>query len=332
MGVGGPAGFNVAHAAKAAGYRVLGFDSSPDMLPMADMVCAETFVMDDVPVGLGDIRYAPILCQPEEPLLKLANLRDEGIVNWHGPSERVLQTTKNKTTTAYAFHGAGLRDKKPVPIGPEIPDHLHLAQDAFGGTFWLRAYTGAGAKSAILVSDLREAYHWIRLHEVRFGMYGAFVAEEYLPGRDFCWTGLYHEGELIASFARERLNWIYPRLAPFSGRTGTPTRAKVVHDYRVNGVGRAAVAIVDPKPHGVYCVDMRENKGDDWPCPTEINAGRWATTSPIYSHFGPNLVAAQIRLANNDSQDVLGEDVYPDGLDLLRHIDMGSAFCLTPLV
>jgi carbamoyl-phosphate synthase large subunit len=329
MGVGGPAGLNVARAAKAAGYFVTGVDSSPDMLPLADLVCDDTHQFDDVPVPLGT--DSPVLCQPEEPLRQLAELRDEGLVNWHGPSGRVLDKARNKTSSAYAFYGAGLRDRRPVPIGAEIPDHLHLARDELGPTFWLRAYTGAGARAAILTSDLREAYHWIRLHEVRFGMFGSFVAEEYLPGRDFCWTGLFHEGDMVASFSRERHEWIYPRLAPFSGRTGTPTRATVVHDRRVRSVGLRSVAAIDPEPHGVYCVDMRESKSG-YPCPTEVNAGRWATTSPIYSLYGPNLVAAQIRLAYGDAQESLGQDVYPEGLDLLRHIDMGSVFCLTPRV
>jgi carbamoyl-phosphate synthase large subunit len=175
----------------------------------------------------------------------------------------------------------------------------------------------------MLVSDLREAYHWIRLHEVRFGMFGQFMAEEYLPGRDFCWTALYHEGERVASFARERLAWLYPQMAPFSGRTGTPTHSRVVHDYRVNGQGAAAVAVVDDKPHGVYCVDMREDE-DGFPVPTEVNAGRFATTSSLYFPAGPNLVAAHIRLANGDEPGRLGDDLYPEGTELVRHVDMGT--------
>jgi carbamoyl-phosphate synthase large subunit len=211
-----------------------------------------------------------------------------------------------------------------VPIGEELPDHLNLARDAFGDTFWLRAYHGAGARGAILVSDLREAYHWIRLHEVRFGMHGSFVAEEYLPGFDLCWTGLYHEGDLVTSFHRERLEWIYPRLAPFSGRTGTPTRSVIRHWPTVNRVGEQSVAAVDSKPHGVYCVDMRcDDEGV--PRPTEINAGRYATTSSLWSHSGPNLVAAQIRLATGDDPgDLPRRNLYHDGRELLRHVDMDS--------
>lgn len=324
LGVGGPAGFNVAKAAHAAGYQVYGFDSSPAMLPLANEVCAETHVLSVVPRGNGAYSSRPVICQPEALLPHTAELRDSGLINYHGPRTSVLTQLADKYVTVLEFEKAGLRSG-PVRIGPEIPDWLHIAQDKFGKTFWLRADSGAGASGAMLVHDLREAYHWIRLHEIRFGMEGRFIAEEYLPGRDYCWTALYHEGERVASFARERLEWLYPRLAPFSGRTGTPTRARIVHDDLVSTVGRAAVQAIDDQPHGVYCVDMRENV-KLIPRPTEINAGRWATTSPAYYEFGPNLVAAHIRLAYGDDPGDVGDDCYPAGAEVLRHIDMGSTF------
>lgn len=322
IGAGGPAGFNVAAAAKAAGYRVVGVDNVPARLPFAEKVC-------DVVLSHGSIPNEPlaydelVLPQPEALVALCASLRAEsGYPRYHGPSTSILKTTTNKAAALEVWAHHGLRSSKPVRIGPEIPDWLHIARDTFGGTFWLRANNGAGARGAILVSDLREAYHWIRLHEVRFGMFNQFIAEEFLPGRDFCWTALYHEGYRIASFARERLEWIYPHLAPFSGRTGTPVRSRVVHDSRVLETGRMSVEAIDKKPHGVYCVDMREDK-QGIPRPTEINAGRWATTSPLYRHMGPNLVALQIRLAHDDRADELGDDIYPEGAELMRHIDMG---------
>lgn len=322
FGAGGPAGFNVAAAARDAGFYVTGYDSVEEHLPFARRVCHRVVHTDWIPVGDGSV----LLPQPEALVRRCAEARDDGLVKYHGPSTRVLATVADKKEAAAIWHRAGLRTKPPVLIGNPIPDHLHIARDTLGPTFWLRANSGAGARGAILVSDLREAYHWIRLHEVRFGMFGQFVAEEYLPGRDYCWTAIYHEGERVASFSRERLEWLYPHLAPFSGRTGTPTRCRVVHDEDVLCVGAEAVATVDPAPHGVYCVDMRED-ADGVPRPTEINAGRWATTSPLYRAFGPNLVAWHVALAHG--QDVWrgsypGDDCYPDGAELLRHIDMGQ--------
>jgi carbamoyl-phosphate synthase large subunit len=311
----------VADAASEAGYRVFGVDASESMLPLAEEVCYATFQKDGMPDIHPDV---PIITQPEALLHATAIGRDHGLYNWHGPSTDVVTNMMVKSYSTSIWSEAGIGTKyPPVVIGPEIPDYLAIARDTFGPTFWLRANGGAGARGAILVRDLRAAFHWIRLHEVQFGEAPQFVAEEYLPGLDYCWTALYHEGERVASFARERLEWLYPHLAPFSGRTGTPTYSRVVHDSRVLRTGEQAVALVDPKPHGVYCVDMREDE-DGHPVPTEINAGRWATTSPLYHMVGPNLVAAQIRLANGDHVGEIGDDCYPEGAELLRHIDMGS--------
>jgi len=315
LGVGGPAGYNVAAAAQAAGYRVIGYDSEGSHLPLAAKVCFR--VTDELEIPTRK----PVLPQPERLVRMMAKWRDNGAVVYHGPRTPVIELLADKVETNQRWAHAGLKTSWPVPIGDEIPDWLHIAKDRFGLPFWLRATRGAGARGAILVEDLRAAYHWIRLYQVSIHDTN-FVAEEYLPGRDFCWTALYHEGERVASFSRERLEWLYPHLAPFSGRTGTPTRARVVHDPVVTAIGQAAVEVVDPEPHGVYCVDMREGR-DDVPQPTEINAGRWATTSPLYRALGPNLVATQIGLANGDAVRLPGDDCYPDGAELLRHIDMG---------
>jgi hypothetical protein len=62
------------------------------------------------------------------------------------------------------------------------------------------------------------------------------------------------------------------------------------------------------------------------PRPTEINAGRWATTSPLYSELGPNLPDMHVRLAAGETVEPLGDDVYPEGVKLLRHIDCGHVW------
>lgn len=317
LGAGGPAGYNVAAAAKDAGYRVIGYDSEESHLPFAAKVCDRVTTELEVPFP----GTTPVLPQPESLVVNCAIWRDNGLMNYHGPRRSTIEITQDKLETNQRWAYRGLKPHWPVPIMEEIPDYLHIAKDRFGLPFWLRASKGAGARGAILVEDLRAAFHWIRLYQVSIHD-TEFIAEEYLPGRDFCWTALYHEGERVASFSRERLEWLYPHLAPFSGRTGTPTRSRVVHDPVVTMIGARAVEILDPSPHGVYCVDMREG-ADGVPQPTEINAGRWATTSPMYRAFGANLVALQIRLAHGDGYAVPGDDCYPDGAELFRHIDMG---------
>jgi biotin carboxylase len=301
LGAGGPAGYNVAEAATAAGYRVIGVDSNADHLPWAWKVCDEIVCHPGIPSIAVD-RGILVLPQPDALVLECAS-RDDVLT--HLPPPGAIRVAQDKGA-ALAMYGVPV-----VPIDADaLPDHLALARDALGLPFWLRARRGAGARGALRVDDLRAAYHWVRLHAV-LGRDVDWIASPYLPGRDYCWTGLYHDGDLVASFARERLAWLYPHLT-LSGRTGTPTIAQTVHRRDVNDAAGLAVRATTSLPHGVFCVDLVED-ADGVPVVTEVNAGRWATSSPVYRKFGPNLVDDQIRLAYGMPVSRLGQDVYPPG-------------------
>jgi carbamoyl-phosphate synthase large subunit len=230
---------------------------------------------------------------------------------------------RHKPTAARIWFEAGLRELPALPFFADDPYHANVAANTFGLPFWLRSSVGAGAKCATLVEDVKTAFHWAKYWESR-GETVEWVAEEYLPGRDFCWTGVYRRGILYASFARERLEWLYPHLSP-SGRTGTPTVAVTVHDERVNETAKRAVEAVDSEPNGVYGVDLREDRAGV-PRPTEINAGRFPTTSPLYHELGPNLVDLYVRLGAGEAFEPWGDDIYPAGIQLLRHIDCGHVW------
>jgi hypothetical protein len=93
----------------------------------------------------------------------------------------------------------------------------------------------------------------------------------------------------------------------------------------VAGVAERAVRAVDEHPHGVFAVDLREDE-HGWPAPTEINAGRFPTTSPLYSELGANLCDMAARAAVGERLEVLGNDIYPEDATLIRHIDCGHVF------
>lgn len=323
LGAGGPAGVNVCRALHAAGHEVVGLDTNSFHLPWAAPFCAETVLCP----GFDDPAFRSLIdmvapdvvhSQPEQGVEWLARNPDVPSLQ---PAAEVIEECSDKRIAADIWHVAKLRTHPTFAIGYEIPDYLHLAADTLGLPFWLRARAGAGARGATLVENLAQGFHWIRYWRERGAKIG-WVAEEYLPGRDYCWTSLWHRGVLIAGFARERLEWIYPHLAP-SGRTGTPTVAVTVHDQHVSCVAIAAVLAIDPEPTGIYCVDLREDQNVT-PRPTEINAGRWATTSPLYHSLGPNLPDMHVRLAAGEHVEPLGDDVYPAGVHLLRHIDCGT--------
>jgi hypothetical protein len=317
-GAGGPAGFNFCKAAQAAGWYVFGVDSSELHRPFVDACSDETVIgpLDEASSYLdADVFHS----QPEQGVRLLSTRRD--YLNVLLPNDDVLTVCRDKATSAIHWAGYGLRRFPPARITDPYPDALHHAADKLGQPFWLRATEGAGARGATLVDDLRTGYHWLRYWESR-GFEGEWIAEEYLPGREYNWSGVFRDGELYAGFARERLEWLYPHLAP-SGRTGTPTVAVTVDAPLVVDTALAAIDAIDPKPNGVYCVDLVQDF-EGIPRPTEINAGRFATTTPLYHEVGPNLVDIYLRLAMGEDVEPLGPDCMEPGITLARHIDCGT--------
>jgi carbamoyl-phosphate synthase large subunit len=205
-----------------------------------------------------------------------------------------------------------------------------FVEDVLQTPFWLRARWGAGAKAAILARTYIEAESWLEFWSERDPSL-EFVAEGFLPGRDLAWSSIWYEGELVCSFTRERLEYIYPGLTP-EGLTGTPTRARIVHDDAVNLLGPETVYAVDEKPHGIFSVDFREDE-DGVPRPTEINAGRGFTTFGLWAKECPvNLLDIIVMAATTGlPHGGMGfTHMLAEGLELVRHIDCGT-FMYTPL-
>jgi len=314
LGAGAPAGVNVCRALRMAGHEIIATDANSEHLvlcrPYADKLNSPW------PTRTADVTWA----QPDTLVRWLSQWRMD--FNVLLPMREVIETCQDKCATAQLWAAAGLRSA-PVGIGREIPDWLNLAADEFGTLFWLRARNGAGARAATKVEDLRTGYHWIRYWQTR-GEDIEWVAEEYLPGKDYCWTSLWNDGELVAAFTRCRDEWLYPQNSP-SGITGTPTIATIVHDPVVKAIAKEALLTIDSVPHGAYAVDLREDSLRV-PRPTEINAGRWPTTSPLYADLGPNMPDMAVRIAAGEEIPRLGEDIYPEGVRLHRHIDCGHQF------
>ena len=323
LGAGGPAGVNTVRALEAAGHDV-----------WAEDAVFEHRVWFEKPVSLGDgdwldalnsvidmhaIDY--VVPQPDVWVLRLAQHREQVNAATVLPATGAILICQDKFETAWRWAKAGLRATVYAGRGC-----LEDAFAEFGWPIWLRARHGAGAKASACVTYIDEARAWVDYWSHRCDPGLEFVAEEYLSGRDYAWCGVYDHGRLITSFARERLEYIYPNLAP-SGRTGTPTIARVVHDERVNQAAEFAVEVIDRDWHGVACVDLREDT-DGHPRPTEINAGRTCTTVPLYHERGlnvPELVASLIETRYSSSIWPI-RDILTEGTTLHRHIDCGRVW------
>ena len=205
------------------------------------------------------------------------------------PAADTVRLCLDKNALTEHLRCAGVPTARHVLIRAEAD--LEMAMEAVGPRVWLRATRGAGGRRALPVEKLDHARMWIDY----WGGWGEFVAEEYLPGRNLAWQAVFQDGALVGSIAWERIEYLFPQAAP-SGVTGATSVATLVDDDDVHRIGRQAVEAVDPRPTGVFAVDL---KGDRYgtPCVTEVNAGRFHAPSFLYARGGYNLVRLFVELA-----------------------------------
>lgn len=189
---------------------------------------------------------------------------------------------------------------------------------------WIRAIRGAGSRASLPVDSVYQADAWINYWQHFKGLdYPDFMVSEFLPGHEYAWQSLWWEGELVTAQARERIEYIFGNLTP-SGQTSSPSVAKTVNRSDIDEVGQAAVRAASGRPHGVYCVDMKEG-ADGVPKVTEINIGRFFTTSNFFAHAGLNMPAMYLELGLTGQLQDKPRQLNPlsDDLYWVRMIDMG---------
>lgn len=322
LGAGGPAGVNVCRALRRGGHHVIAADSNPAHLAFVEG--SATFIPWEDPFP-GYEAADVVMAQPDPLVLKLSDLRDTfEQTSVFLPSQQTVARCQDKFECGLAWRRAGLREDRMCLV--DSHEALVDAMAYLEFPFWLRARAGAGARGAVCARSYYEALYWWQFWNARGKGQIDFVAEEYLPGRDYSWCGIYYHGSLVAAFQRQRLEYLYPHLTP-EGLTGTPTIARVTDNEDVSDMAIMAVNAVTDLPHGVFCVDLRENKAGD-PKPTEINAGRFSTTVGLWSLWSErtNFVALAAELAVGESRRVEQWEELPVGLTLSRHIDCGHIF------
>jgi carbamoyl-phosphate synthase large subunit len=239
------------------------------------------------------------------------------------PPASTVDVCLDKYDALVRWHEAGFR-RKPVLVSRASA----LTSDVvkrLGYPLWLRARRGAGGLLSCLASTPEEAHHWVLFHW-EHGLKTDFVAEEYLPGRDFCFMSLWRNGSLVTSMVRERLSWVGNRTI---GTGGTSKLNRVVHLDEVNRKAVESIKAIDKNPHGIFCVDLKEDR-EQTPRPTEVNC-RFTTNV----HY---LTLASIRLARPEfnfpwlaARIATGEDVpqcktmnaLPANLWFTKNTDMG---------
>ena len=216
----------------------------------------------------------------------------------------------------------------PVPRAHPIGDEAALRRDlddlvASSGKAWLRAIRGAGSRAALPVTNIDHALMWMDYWREKEGLGPEdFMVSEFLPGTEYAFQSLWRDGELICSAARERLEYIFGNLTP-SGQSSSPSVARSVENDRVNEIATRAIEAVDPKPRGIYCVDIKEN-GDGVPCVIEINIGRFFTTSNFFARLGANMPYDYVRIAHGEEPVTFEPyNAVPEGWLWIRLMDKG---------
>lgn len=264
--------------------------------------------------------------QPDVEVAFLSQHPDELNAKTFLPSAEVVERCHDKMAFNHLLESKGVAVPKAYHITSQ--DDLKAALEELlkiQPKLWLRAIRGAGSRGSLPINSFYQGDAWIDYWRNFRGIdYGDFMASEFLSGPEYAWQSLWYEGELITAQARQRLEYIFGNLTP-SGQTSSPSVAKTVNRDDIDEAGQAAVRAVADKPHGVFCVDMKEDAGGT-PKVTEINAGRFFTTSNFFAHAGLNMPDMYIDLAltGKMSQPPKKQlQPLPSDLYWVRMIDMG---------
>jgi biotin carboxylase len=328
-GAGGSAAANFVQSLRAAPeqFHLVGTDARREHLELSDVDARYLLPAADDPAYLDELNAVVaaeevevVHPQPDPEVRLLAGRADAVAARTFLPSGETIELCQDKSACAAQLESA------EVPVPQTGQGDVH---DAAGeilsrhGKAWVRATRGAGARASLPVTTVDQAVAWARYWvEVRGLAFEDFMVGEFLPGREFAFQSIWRDGELVTSQARERLEYLYGHLTP-SGQTSTPSVAKTIKRDDVNEIAASAVRAVDVQANGVFCVDLKEDAGGT-PRVTEINAGRFFTTSNFLTAAGANMPHLYVRLACGEDVDGLPPfDAVEEGLYWVRMVDMG---------
>ena len=269
--------------------------------------------------------------QPSSEALIISQNIDKFLTKTLLPPPNIISNDKLETQKILSKSGILVAKTKTI----ENYDQIETAfEDLGGGPLWIRAKSGAGGNLSLLCTNASEAEYWMKLWILRKkANFNDFMIQQYLPKRNIAWDRFWYDGKLISSFTRERLEYPLKHISP-SGITGTPTVSKIIVDDSVNSIGEKAVKLIDKNPNGNYAVDLKEDDDGNWHV-TEIDSGKFHTTTPLWGYISTkflkqdplyNLPYLYTMLGLDEIQNpgFLGNDIYPEGLHILRHIDCGT--------
>ena len=334
-GAGGAPSNNVIRSLRESGRAdyLIGASSVP-----ADLMLADVDERHAVPAATDPEYRASILTllartrpsfmhvQSDYEVLAVSRLRDEITamgVRLFLPAPATIETCVDKERSYAIWAREGL----PVPrtMLLNTPDDLKHAFATLGDKIWIRATVGGGGRGALPTASFGFASAWID----EYRGWGSFTAAELLTDRSVTWQSIWYEGELVVAQARLRRKWNYGNRT-ISGVTGITGVAETCSDEDVTRIALAAIAAIDARPHGIFCVDMTYDRAGV-PNPTEINIGRFFTTTYFFTQAGLNFPAIYCDLGVDGRFPALTRKVnpLPDGLVWIRGMDVAPVLTTT---
>jgi len=339
LSAGGPAGVNFIKALQLGdlGIGVFGADSNPYHIILSEKHTIKSFLiprydeegyLDEINKIIDKCEIDFVHAQSDNEVLFLSFNKDKIKAKTFLPLPTTINFCQDKWLTSTRWC-----DTWPDAYSDILEDHERLLEYLTQliekmGKLWIRATEGAGGRGSTLCTSPEMGYHWLKYWWSRDPEM-QFMVQKYLPGRNIAWQSVWKNGKLLTCQARERIEYIYPNLAP-SGITGTPTVQRTLNEYKIHHAAVNAIELLDKHPNGVYSVDLKENE-DCQPIPTKINCGRFFTTSYFFAYAGKifdsptaNMPLVYVlsgldkKLPDGKFYNVLDEGIY-----WIRHIDCG---------
>jgi hypothetical protein len=331
-GVGGSASSNFIDSIQIAnlGIDLIGVDSSANMISLSPLKnkflvhsSHHPSYLSDINRLLRDFDCDLIHAQPDAEVKVISDNRELIDARFFLPSKEAIDLAADKQEFASSLRKANV----PVPIsgdGNNRAELIDVCDELLGilPKLWVRAKRGAGSRASLPVTTSAQAINWIEwwIQEKNLE-WKDFQVSEFLPGDEYALQTLWQNGKLISAEARVRVSYLYGFLTP-SGQSSTPSVARTTTMPEVYSSGISAIQALTESPHGVFCVDMKTDINSKIKV-TEINAGRFFTTSNFFAHAGVNMPEMSVRAA-------LGENLTPikigslgDDLYWIRMVDMG---------
>lgn len=252
--------------------------------------------------------------QPDNEVLWLAENKHKIKAHTLVPDEKVVRKCQNKIVCNILLKSRG------VPV-PESSSFSSLGDINF--PVWFRIAKGQGGYGSLLIDNVGLLFAWRNYWRKKGIEDEEMMISEYLPGNEVSWLSLWKSGKLITSQARTREAWLKPANSP-TGISGTTAVQRTIHSKNVNKIGYDTIHAIDGKPNGIYVVDMKENKLGKFHV-TEINCGRFFTTSDFIPHLGVNIPYIYVLAGlNMPLPKVKKYNCVPEGFYWIRVLDAES--------